>query len=102
MRRLILQMRILVRIKYGKVYSYALVKELSSAHFSSFFGKGIKNDVYNTIKSLEKSGYIRVSVKRDGGRLKKYYTITKKGDEAIRSAMKVQKEAAKVLAKIFE
>lgn len=102
MRRLILRVRILVRIKAGKVYSYALMKEFSSGPFSRFMGRNIKNDVYNTIKSLEQSGYIRMSTKQEGGRPKKYYKLTKKGLVVLKSARGIQKEAAKELSKLFD
>ncbi len=102
LKRMILRMRILVRIKQGPVYSYGLMKEFSKGHFAKFFGDDIKNDVYNTIKSLEQSGYISVTTKSEDGRTKKYYKITKRGDAVLSSARKIQKETMKQISGLFE
>ena len=52
-------------------YSYGLFEGIcNTAAASKFFGKSkaeIKNDIYNTVNALEKSGYIK-SVAKDRGR----------------------------------
>ena len=75
----------------GGLYSYAIIKRLSIFDSSGFCvtdPSEVKNDVYNTIASLEKSGYIRMVRKGRGGRPKKYYFITALGVSALKSARK--------------
>ncbi len=102
MSRVVLRLRILYRIKNERMYTYALLKEFDKIPFFKLLGKDIKNDVYNTINSLKQGGYIKVSTKLEGGRMKKYYTITKKGDNVLKSALRVRKEAGKELSKLFD
>ncbi len=90
MRHTILKIRILVRIKSESTYPYALIKEFESGHSAAFFGATIKNDVYNVLSSLEKSGYIKAVV-RNKGKAKKYYVITKKGSSTVASIGKAFK-----------
>ncbi len=90
MRRTILKIRILVRIKSSSTYPYALIKEFENGHAAAFFGSTIKNDIYNILGSLEKSGYIKAVVRSsDNG--KKYYVITKKGSSTVASIGKAFK-----------
>ncbi|MCW6159599.1 MAG: helix-turn-helix transcriptional regulator [Candidatus Micrarchaeales archaeon] len=98
----VLRLRVLYRIKREKMYTYALLKEFDKIPFFKLLGKDIKNDVYNTINSLKQGGYVRVSTKLEDGRMKKYYTITKKGDNVLKSALKVREETAKELSKLFD
>lgn len=101
-KRIILRLRILRRIQVGKAYSYEISKEFGSGHLAKFFGKNIKNDVYNTINALESSGYIKVSTKVEGGRIKKYYSLTKKGSGVMKSAKRIMNDMAKEVTKLFE
>ena len=89
MKKTLLKIHILHRIKRSKVNSYSLLKEISSNSHSGRFFKNkaeIKNEVYNTINSLEKSGYIESSRKVESGRLKNFYAPTEKGTEVLKSA----------------
>lgn len=87
--RIILKLVVLRRIAQKEVYSYALIKEFDQpkiSHFLKKHGSGVKNDIYNTVKALEKSGYINVKAKIESGRLKKYYSITEQGKRALRES----------------
>ena len=86
---IILKLILLKRIEREGVYSYALIKEFDNpkiSHFLKKSGSGVKNDIYNTVKALEKSGYITVKAKIETGRLKKYYYITAEGKKAIQES----------------
>lgn len=92
MRNTMLKIFVLRRIGSSKVNSYALLKEFSArTKLSSSFksAASIKNEIYNTIRSLEKSSYIKSSQKIENGRLKNYYVLTAKGEETLKSAKKI-------------
>ena len=89
MRRTVLKLRILMRVKAGNIYPYALMKEFKKSNFSKFIGPTIKNDTYNSLNALEKSGYIKSVLKSENGKTKKYYAITKRGIKASASIKKV-------------
>jgi len=61
----------------GKLHGYAIRKELEP------FGSPSESTVYETLKKLEKGGYVKGTWVTDGKRLKKYYEITKKGEELL-------------------
>jgi DNA-binding PadR family transcriptional regulator len=91
MARMILKLIILHRIREGEVYSYALIKEFDNPRISGLLKKrsGVKNDIYNTIKVLDSSGYIRMKTRIEKGRLKKYYYITERGGNALKESKKL-------------
>jgi DNA-binding PadR family transcriptional regulator len=104
MKSTMLKVRILRRMGKSEVNSYALLKEFTkSGKFSSFFGtsENMKNEVYNTIKSLEKSKYIKSSQKIENGRLKNYYTLTGKGKLVLKSTKHLFQKHLKNLALLF-
>ena len=97
MRHIVLKFMLLRMIKTKRTYSYELVKEISHNVNAKFIDpKKLRNDIYNTLGALEKSGYIRVKAKIENGRLKKYYSLTKKGEEVIKSAKRMFLSAAKL------
>lgn len=102
MKRIILKIRLLGRIKAGKIYSYALIKEFEKSGFHHMYGPTLKNDTYNTLKVLEKSNYIKMTKKVEGGKVKKYYTITKPGIDAIKSVRKLMIGTIKQADKLFK
>ncbi len=61
----------------GRLHGYAIRKELEP------FGKPSESTVYETLKKLEKGGYVKGTWVTDGKRLKKYYEITEKGEELL-------------------
>lgn len=89
-KRIMLKFRLLHEISRNPSYSYGLVDVLcKTAVASKFFGKSredIKNDIYNTINALEKSGYIKSARKIEDGKLKNYYHITPLGKETLRKS----------------
>jgi DNA-binding PadR family transcriptional regulator len=93
MRRTILKIRILMSIKKKKTYAYAILKEFGSGSFANFIGGQIKNDIYNSLSALEKSGYIKHSVKVTRNGVKKYYSITAKGMKTSKNLKKAFKES---------
>ena len=103
---LALKLVLLKRIGKGEVYSYALFKELNNK--SGFFGHlkhhhyvDVKNGIYNTMKALEKSGYIKMSARVEGGRLKKYYSITGSGRSVLKQTKKILKSSMNNLIEIM-
>ncbi len=101
MRRTILKIRILMSIKKKRTYAYAILKEFGSGSFANFIGPTIKNDIYNSLSALEKSGYIKhsVSVTRSG--VKKYYSITAKGLKTSKTLKDAFKESMEYAMKIL-
>ncbi|MDE1869233.1 MAG: PadR family transcriptional regulator [Candidatus Micrarchaeota archaeon] len=105
MRRQILKLILLRRIKAGSIYSYAIMKELDNAHISALLLKGngsVKSDIYNTINMLEKSGYIRMRAKTSGGRTKKYYSLTPKGNKVLVESKRLFLSSMKELMRMLE
>jgi len=105
MKRQVLKLMVLRRIKAGRAYSYAIIKELGNEHLSMFLKKdtgSVKNDVYNTISVLERSGYIKLSraAASDGG--KKYYRITPKGSTVLTESKRLFLASMKELMKIIK
>ncbi|MGC8572043.1 MAG: PadR family transcriptional regulator [Candidatus Micrarchaeia archaeon] len=101
LKRMLIKIFILKIIKKKKIYSYALIKEISKhEHFKHFVNsEEIKNDVYNAVSALEKEGYIKVSNKKDHI---KYYEITKKGNDALTEINKNFKEAWRRMRQIIK
>jgi DNA-binding PadR family transcriptional regulator len=93
-RHAVLKVILLKMIQNKKSYSYQLFKQIAKHHgFAKMDKKDIKNDVYNTISSLQNSGYITMSIEREKNRIKKYYKITKKGKDALSETQKIFKNA---------
>lgn len=101
LKRVILKARILGRLKSGKTYSYAIIKEFEGSGFCDFFGPTIKNDTYNAFKTLEKAGYISLQPKVEGGKVKNYYALTKSGDYALKSLGKMMVGTLREANKLF-
>ena len=87
-----LKIALLSRIRKGRCYSYELFRDITK-HFNKVknhknisFKPNIKNDIYNTISSLENAGYIKAAIKVEGSKVKNYYTITIKGARALDGA----------------
>lgn len=105
MSRIILKLIVLKKIQKGEIYSYALIKEFDNPKIAALMkkhGMTVKNDVYNTVGALEKSGYIRVKAKVEEGRIKKYYYITDSGVNALRDAKLIFLQSMKGLVNILK
>lgn len=95
---------ILRRISHDKVNSYAMLKDFKQRRrfMKSYRSPAeIKNEIYNTVKSLENSGYIKSSQKIENGRLKNYYMLTSKGKETLKSAGVLFKRHTQALASLL-
>ena len=104
MRHIVLKLLILKSIKNGKTYSYALVKKFSNDRVSKLLQKkqdNVKNDIYNTINALEKSGYIKAKAGVHNERAKKYYTLTRSGKETLAQTKKIFVSSMKSLMEIM-
>ena len=104
MMHIVLKLILLRKIQKREIYSYALIKEFDNPKILHFLKNhsGVKNDIYNTVKALEKSGYIKMSARINSGRLKKYYRITDRGKKAIRESRALFLKSMKELMKIVE
>ena len=104
MRHIVLKLLILKRIKSGRTYSYALLKEFSNDRISGLLQKekgNVKNDIYNTINALEKSGYIKVKADVNNARLKKYCTLTRSGKATLAQTKRIFISSMKSLMEIM-
>lgn len=102
--RAILKFVLLKKIAEGDRYPYSMFRELRRSHIAKFMKRGggdIKNDVYNVLKSLEKSGYIKSEAKIELRKMKTYFVITPKGKAALYEAkgvfMKFMREVSKTV-----
>ena len=96
----IVKIIILANIRKQKTYSYKLINDVYTKFSALPLSKEmLKNDVYNITKSFLHAGYIKVKTVKSGTRIKKYYTITPKGIEALKETKKVFKNA---MAKIIK
>jgi DNA-binding PadR family transcriptional regulator len=104
MRHIVLKLLILKSIKNGKTYSYALVKKFSNDRISGMLQKKdgeVKNDIYNTINALEKSGYIKAKSGVNNERSKKYYTLTSSGKATLAQTKRIFLSSMKSLMEIM-
>ena len=99
MKKTMLKIFLLRRIAKTKTNSYTLLKEMSKRFSSRFFDskEQIKNEIYNTINSLEKSGYIKSSKRVENGRAKNYYVLTLSGKHVVLSARMLFRKHLKAL-----
>lgn len=105
MRLTMMKIRVLTRVKKSSLNAYGILKEMSANRRSFRFFKNkekMRNDLYNTIKSLDKSGFIKSTQKTENGRIKQYYKITPKGTSALKSAKKIFMANLKELSSVFK
>jgi DNA-binding PadR family transcriptional regulator len=104
MRSSMLKMFVLRRVSRESANPYTLMKEFAKRRRfrSRFIGRAdAKNEIYNTISSLERSGYIKSSQKTENGRLKNYYSLTAKGRKVMASARVLFKRHIKALTTLL-
>ncbi len=104
MRHIILKLVLVHRIAKKPIYSYALMGELDAKRISKLLnkkGRELKNDVYNTLGALEKSGYISSRERIEDGKKRNYYSVTPKGRKRLRESrmlfMKTMRELMNVM-----
>ncbi|MCL5430010.1 MAG: PadR family transcriptional regulator [Candidatus Marsarchaeota archaeon] len=71
-------------------------------HMAHLATSSLKNDIYNTLSALEKSGYIKAKAKTENGRVKKYYTITPTGKRALAESRKVLKRSIREISNLLD
>ncbi len=103
MMRTIMKLIIMGRIKKsGRIYPYALIKEIRGIKHPMIRGNPqIKNEVYNTLKALEQAGYVKAAVSGNKAPVKVYYTLTKKGDSTLNETRRLVRETAKSIVKML-
>ncbi|MGD0510354.1 MAG: PadR family transcriptional regulator [Candidatus Micrarchaeaceae archaeon] len=93
MKMIMLKFYILGKIsENSKANPYALIKKIGSCKGSGrMFGEKteVKDSVYNAVNCLEHSGYIKASQKIEDGRLKKYYSLTSAGKDALKTGRRM-------------
>lgn len=104
MRSTMIKLFVLRRIGRSEMNSYTLMKEITeNRRASGFFynESSIKNEIYNTINSLQKSGYLKSSQKIENGRLKNYYALTANGRELLKSARSIFEKNIKEMGSLL-
>jgi PadR family transcriptional regulator, regulatory protein PadR len=85
-----IKIHILYHAKQEPVYGTWLIEEL--AHHGYDISPGT---IYPTLHDMEKKGYLHKEERLVKGRIRKYYTITSKGEEALLEAQQKIKELVK-------
>lgn len=87
----IMKLVLLNMVKEERTYTYDMLKHVAKIAKERHFphGANVKNDIYNTMAALENAGYIKVHVRLDNRRAKKYYSITPRGTAALKDSKKV-------------
>lgn len=105
MRRMIFKLMLLSVIKEKKRYPYELIDLMSDSHKAKFIGSKkseIKNDIYNIMRGLEKSGYIKLVGGKKMGQEKRYYKVTPQGSKALLRSKKLMLKYMKELVKLIK
>ncbi|MEM3201476.1 MAG: PadR family transcriptional regulator [Candidatus Micrarchaeaceae archaeon] len=105
MRHLIMRVVLLYKISREKTYAYALIKDLlRSRHFkhANIDAKVMKYEIYNALKALEKSGYIKPRSSAENGKLKIFYGITPKGRLALSDMSRIWKKTMAEVSKLLK
>ncbi|HIC90238.1 MAG TPA: PadR family transcriptional regulator [Anaerolineae bacterium] len=74
------------------VYGLWLIEELSRHGYNLSPGT-----LYPTLRRLETQGYLQYEKRVEGGRVRKYYTVTEKGRQALTEARHYIKELTQEL-----
>ncbi len=82
-----IQIHILHHAKKEPVFGSFMIEELKSHGYDISPGT-----LYPVFHSLERSGHLTVESKNHDGKMRKYYSITKKGEQTLLEAKKKIKE----------
>lgn len=93
----ILKFFLLMHLSRGEGYPYALLKAIKFKRIWILNGL-TKNDLYNTIKSLENKGLIKGKPVRKGAMTQKHYVLTPKGRVVARASKGMMLKAFKSVA----
>ena len=78
-----IRIHILYHASKGRIYGVEMIDELGR------HGYGISpGTLYPILHSLEKEGYLKSSPENVGGKIRKYYRITKRGENILEDARK--------------
>ena len=105
LRQFVIKAILLVKISRKRTYSYELMKELlvtvKARHIDTDMLK-LKNEVYNSIASLERAGFIKSSTDSSWGKTRKYYALTPKGRSALRTMRKTIHDTVRGMSQILK
>lgn len=85
-----IKIHILYHAKEEPVYGTWLIDELANHGYEVSPGT-----IYPTLHDMEEKGYLQKEERVVNGRIRKYYTTTSKGEEALREAQEKIKELVK-------
>lgn len=74
---------ILALLSEGKTHGYELEKTVHNRGFK-FWTKLGRSSIYGSLRALEKTGFVKMSLEQKGGPARKMFAITKKGMERLR------------------
>lgn len=94
-----LKIMVLVHLKKTDMHPYAMLKHFRS---SPMFSRIKKSDVYNTINSLEKEGYVKYKAVKKGAQTQKRYELTAKGNRIMARSKRIRTRALKDLRTLIE
>ncbi|MDE1855788.1 MAG: PadR family transcriptional regulator [Candidatus Micrarchaeota archaeon] len=87
LRKEMLKIIIMNNLSRHSGYPYELLKGIESKKIFIFEGL-TKNDLYNSIGSLEKQGFIKSRAVMAGAKLRKHYDLTPKGKKIVAASRK--------------
>ncbi len=82
---------VLAAMAHGESYGYQIIKDMPTS-----LGMG-ESTLYPLLKRLETKGLIKVRKAEHNGRLRKYYSLTKKGQDALADFLDGKQEINDVL-----
>ncbi|MGC8651942.1 MAG: PadR family transcriptional regulator [Candidatus Micrarchaeia archaeon] len=103
-RHMLIKFIVLKKVSSEDTYAYKLLKDIEGLPQITFFCKDkkkLKNDIYNAISALSKDGYIKVSQKRAGNKIRNYYALTSEGRKSIRGIKENFESAVRNIKRIL-
>ncbi len=104
-KHMLIKFIVLKKVSTEDIYAYKLLKEVDKRPQIRFFcndKRKLKSDIYNAINALSKDGYIKVSQKKVGSRIRNYYTLTKEGRKSIADIKENFEGAVRNIKKILK
>ncbi|MDQ0861447.1 PadR family transcriptional regulator [Bacillus sp. V2I10] len=89
-----IKIHILYHAKIEPIYGSFMIEELHSHGYE--IGPGT---LYPYLHNLEKAGFLTREDKKENGRIRKYYSITKEGEEALEKSKVMLRELAREVLK---
>ncbi|MCL5782791.1 MAG: PadR family transcriptional regulator [Candidatus Thermoplasmatota archaeon] len=104
MRKTMLKIHVLWRLTRSETNAYTILKEISGDKFAAGFysdERELRDSLYNSMRSLERSGLVVSSPRVENGRLKQYYQITEKGERVLKSSVLELQKGVKDIEGLF-